>query len=192
MAGPRYYLSQFVTFLFYAQSIGLQINWVLEHKKGANFGSGRLGFAALGTHCTTGDWYLPKHQVTQNNKLYPNNNPCTNNLDTFWEPSKNSGSPTTDQIMLKICGFLQKVDAGVLQVSWKCVDLCRKSRQRVILTRPSLNPETSVTLHPLITSKDFCRPMIFVNFSKHLDLHSFITPIIFVVKAAPQNSEPIH
>ena len=49
--------------------------------------------------------------------------------------------------MLKIWGFLEKVDAGALQVSWKCVDLCRKSRQRVILTRPSLNPETSVTLH---------------------------------------------
>ena len=52
--------------------------------------------------------------------------------------------------MLKICGFLEKVDAGALQVSWKCVDLCRKSRQRVILTRPSLNPETSVTLHRLL------------------------------------------
>ena len=130
MAGPRYYLSQFVTFLFSAQSIRLQINWVREHKKGANFGSGRVGFAALGTHCTTGDWYLPKHQVTQNNKLYPNNNnPCTNNLDTFWEPLKNlwvsynrsnhvenmrisgeSWCRSTSSLM-KMCWFVQKVSA---------------------------------------------------------------------------------
>ena len=141
MAGPRYYLSQFVTFLFYAQSIGLQINWVREHKKGANFGSGRLGFAALGTHCTTGDWYLPKHQVTQNNKLYPNNNPCTNSLDTFWEPSKNSGSPTTDQIMLKICGFLQKVDAGVhtsslMKMCWFVQKVSAKGDSDPAVTQP--------------------------------------------------------